>query len=482
MIKDLIKLAGSILCICLTLTIAAQDKKPNVLFIAIDDFKPLVGTYGVKDVLTPNLDKLSESSTVFQNAYCQYPVCGPSRASIMTGLSPEVTGVLDLKTKMRDVNPNVLTIPQHFKNNGYTTVGFGKIYDPRCVQSRKEDDPESWSVPFRRPHGTADKYNKFGRIAVKIVDAPENEFTDAKICNAGIKSMEQLSKEDKPFFLAVGFKKPHLPFIAPKKYFDLYDPQKLPIADFKDCPSKANCEYILNDNNEMLSYHPSADPTTGDSSYAPFKIGGYMDERQERELLHGYYACASYIDAQVGKLLNKLDELGLSENTIVIVWGDHGFHLGDHGMWGKHTTMEESARVPLIIKAPGYEAGSSKSITEFLDVFPTLCDLATIPTPDNLEGISLKPILENPVAKVKEGAITQYKRNGAYGYSLRTEKYRYTVWVNKNKKTVYNDLYDIQIDPGETKNIVQENWDTCEKLNNQLFKKRAVLKRLDIDK
>lgn len=439
-------------------SIAYSQEKPNILFIAIDDMKPLIANYGTGDVITPNIDKLTNSGTVFLNAYCQFPVCGPSRASIMTGLRPEVTGILDLKTRMRDVNPNALTIPQHFKNNGYQTAGKGKIFDPRCVESRAKDDPESWTIPYEGPKGAKYGFNKkYGKKdASWIVDAPDEEFHDGVIRNQGIDELEIMASKNEPFFLAVGFKKPHLPFNAPKKYYDLYKREDFKIASYQDAPPNSNSKYVLNNNNELLSYNPVPTELDTNTRYSPFEVGKSLSVSQQQELLHGYFACVSFVDAQIGLLLASLEKTGKAENTIIVLWGDHGFHLGDHGMWGKHTTMEQAARVPMIISGKGIIQQKSQEIVELIDLFPTLCELSKLDVPNHLNGKSIAPILASKENDSKGYAITQYKRNGAFGYSIRTEKYRYTEWVDGKGEVVYSDLYNLEDAFIEDENILEK--------------------------
>ncbi|ANW96149.1 hypothetical protein AXE80_07595 [Wenyingzhuangia fucanilytica] len=463
-------------CLLVITSVSFGQKKPNVLFIAIDDMKPLIHDYGYDQAITPNFDRLMDEGVSFEKAYCQYPVCGPTRASLMTGLRPEVNGVMNLKTKMRDVNPNALTLAQHFKNNGYETVARGKIFDPRCVESKTEDDKESWSIPYSTPHGK--HLHPDGHLATMAIGDNDEEHTDGQTAKEGIEFINKLSNKEKPFFVAIGFKKPHLPFIAPTKYFDMYDKSKFKLESFQTVPKGADAKYILNKNNELLSYNPT--PLDGGKilPYAPYKLGKSLTEVQQRELIHGYFACVSYIDNLLGNILDALENTGQADNTIIVLWGDHGFHLGDHGMWGKHTTMEQAARVPLIFKAPGIKSAKTSSLAEFLDIFPTLCDLAGLETPKHLQGKSLVPVLKCEKKSVRETAITQYKRAGAYGYSMRTEKYRYTEWVTADGTVRYKDLYDLDNDPNETVNILGNDPELDIKLAVLLRANKEGLKRL----
>ena len=420
--------------------VAGEDNRQNVLFIAVDDLKPVLGCYGDQTVITPSIDRIAKGGTVFLNAQCQWPVCGPTRASLMTSLRPEATGVMDLKTSMRAKNPDVLTLPQHFKNNGYTTAGAGKIYDPRCVDDKKTIDEPSWSLPFATPLSKNTKLNGEKRFALGP-DVADDELTDGQIALSGLKLMRELGKAKEPFFLAVGFKKPHLPFIAPKKYWNMYERDDFSLATYRGGIENAS-GYSIHGGKEMRGYDGVPEE-------------GEISEAIQLEAIHGYYACVSYVDAQIGMLLDELDSLGLSENTTIVLWGDHGFHLGDHGMWGKHSTLEQAARVPLIVRPPtGKVIASTTSPVEFTDIFPTLCELTGIKSPTGLSGRSLVPVATGKLPKIRDGAITVFKSKGSIGYSYRTEHYRYTEWINKSHKIAASELYDYETDPLETKNLI----------------------------
>lgn len=418
-----------------------RSDKPNVLFIAVDDLKPVLGCYGDQLAITPNIDRLASRGTVFLNAHCQWPVCGPSRASLMTSLRPEASGVMNLKTSMRAKNPDIVTLPQHFRNHGYNTAGTGKIYDPRCVDDRKTADAPSWSVPFVMPKSPkkADEEKRFALAP----DVTDSELTDGTIAAGGLKLMRQLSQSNKPFFLAVGFKKPHLPFIAPKKYWDLYQRDQFSLASHRGGIQNAS-GYSLHDSNEFRGY----------GGVPP---NGPISDSLQQEAIHGYYACTSYVDALVGSLVRELESLGLDDNTTIVLWGDHGFHLGDHGMFGKHSTLEQATRVPLIVcpASSGTTIGKTTTPVEFTDIFPTLCELAGIETPTTIAGRSLKPVIDGTSDQVRDGALTVFKSKGSIGYSFRSERYRYTEWVNKFDKVVATELYDYQVDPLETKNYAK---------------------------
>lgn len=429
----------------ITLLPLIAQAAPNVLFIAVDDLRPALGCYGDKTALTPNIDRLASRGTVFTKAYCQWPVCGPSRASLMTSLRPEANGVMDLKTNVRAKDANVLTLPQHFIVHGYTTAGAGKIYDPRCVDNKKDLDKPSWSLPFVTPRlDSPESEHGDGAPASAVPENSDDDHMDGQIALAGIDLMKKLAADkSKPFFLAVGFKKPHLPCIAPKKYWDLYDPTKLPMATHTGGITN-DSGYAMHDSPEFRSYGDIPD-------------AGPIPEVTQRQFIHGYYACVSFVDAQIGRVLAELDAQGLAQNTIVVMWGDHGFHLGDHGMFGKHSTLEAAARVPLLVIPPaGSTVKQSAAPVEFTDIFPTLCTLSGIPVPSQIAGRSLEPIIRGKSPSVREGALTVFKNKGAQGYSYRTARYRYTEWINKFGKVVATDLFDYDTDPLETKNLASD--------------------------
>lgn len=450
--------------------------RPNVLFIAVDDLKPLTGWYGSETVNTPTLDRLAERSIVFTRAYTQYPVCGPSRASLLTGLRPEVSGVMDLKTRMRDIHPDILTLPQHFRNSGYVTAAAGKVFDPRNVDSRDDDDPASWSIPYKQSLRDADTALEVN-YAVRPIDAPPERFIDGAINARGIELLRRMADDPRPFFLAVGYKKPHLPFTVPRDFFDLYERDSFGLEAWQEAPTGGDASFLLWNNNELRSYVPTPGP---DGVVRDYPEGRLPDE-QQRELLHGYYAAVSFIDSLLADLLAELEKTGQADNTIIVLWGDHGWHLGDHGLWGKHTTMEQANRVPLMILAPGRNRGNAATPVELMDLFPTLVELAGLELPQGLMGKSLVPALDDPATDFGVPAISQYKRKGAYGYSMRTERYRYTEWVMPDGRVVYRDLYDLEEDPGETLNIGDkpENAALMDRLAALLRRHGAGLKRLE---
>jgi len=445
----------------------APRPKPNVLFIAVDDLKPLLGCYGRARVKSPNIDRLASSGMVFLNGHCQQAVCGPSRASLLTGLRPDTTEVWDLKTRMRDIIPDILTLPQHFKNNRYRVEGMGKIFDGRCCDGWGSQDRRSWSVPFIAVGGkfyadegkssskpSSKDRSKANRPSTECADVPDSVYQDGQLAIEGSKAIRRLVRKNTPFFLAVGFKKPHLPFTAPKKYWDMYERSEFELPEYqkqsKDGPD--------------IAYHTSGELRSG---YTDIPLRGPITRDKQLELIHGYHACVSFVDAQIGRLLDELRVQGAEDNTIVVLWGDHGWHLGDHNLWCKHTNFEQATRSAFVIRAPGTKGvgGKTNAPAEFVDIFPTLCDLAKLPIPPQLEGASLVPVLNDPQASVKDVAISQYPRssNGkpVMGYAYRSERYRYIEWIRKDYRkgqkhgaVVSRELYDYEKDPMETTNAV----------------------------
>ena len=501
-----------------------KTTKPNVIFIAIDDLKPTIGAFGDEFAKTPVLDKVAKNGTIFTNNHTQQAVCGPSRASLLTGKRPDYTKVRDLKTKMRDINPNILTIPQYFKENGYITAGVGKIYDPRCVDEYR--DQPSWSLPFIKEadlnypqeYGQpalgyyqnkeikeqitvlrkdaegkgVSNINKYVRDRYKppfeISNVPDEAYTDGAITVSALSLLDQVSDDSsKPFFLAVGFKRPHLPFVAPKKYWDLYDKEAIQLAAFQK-KSK---------NSSDLAYHSSGEMRSYLSPEVEYKLNEMklleMDEELQKKLIHGYYACVSFVDTQVGKIIEKLKEKDLDKNTIIVVFGDHGWHLGDHSLWNKHSNFEQATRSPLMIYVPNDNTSVKvSSPTEFVDLFPTLCELSGLSIPENLDGKSLLPLINQTNKVAKKYAVSQWHKGKVTGYSFRTDTYRYTVWIDKKKSSefitsndiVAQELYDYTKDPLETRNhfgrpeykVIQKELISYSKayFNSELLKSKGV--------
>ena len=469
---------------------------PNILFIAVDDLKPTIGAFGDDLAHTPNIDLLAENATLLLNNHTQQAVCGPSRASLMTGKRPDYTKVRDLKTKMRDMVPEIVTIPQYFKNQGYMTIGLGKIFDPRCVDEFR--DKPSWSVPFMPEHKfeypseygppamgfyqdpkikayiqklrNEAKVNGVKNLGKHLrdtfkppfekTDAPDDAYVDGALAMYANKFLDEYKPEsNEPFFLAVGFKRPHLPFTAPKKYWDMHNPSKFKIAKFQQ-NSKNGPSIAYHSSGELRSY------ITPEISYEISKNKRVkLSEEFQKDLIHGYYASTSFIDAQIGKIVDKLKSTGLHENTIILIWGDHGWHLGDHGLWNKHSNFEQATRSPLVIFDPRVNKQIQiESPTEFVDIFPTLCASSGLKIPEYLDGKNLMPLVRGEQISVKPFAVSQWTNAKKTGYSFRTHRYRYTVWLNGKTSTdpIFEDdifaeeLYDYRNDPDETINFAKD--------------------------
>lgn len=493
---------------------ALAAERPNILFIAIDDLRPELGCYGVSAVKSPHLDKLASEGRLFDRAYCQYPICGPSRASLLTGLRPGTLKIDEIGTYFRNTVPDAVTLPQYFKQHGYESLYIGKVFHPG-----QTDDANSWSRPvplpgkggynagqYKLPESDAivkqrrdEALAKYGPESLReglgggpaweAADAPDSEYLDGRVADGAIATLKELKGDGKPFFLGVGFHKPHLPFVAPKKYFDLYDPSKIELTKVRNAPT----------NGPTIAVHSSFELRS--RTLVPTE--GPIDDATSRELLRAYYACTSFIDAQIGRVIAALDKLGLRENTIIVVWGDHGWHLGEYGIWGKATDYEVSARVPLIVWTPdmAQRGETTRGLVEFVDVYPTLCELAGLPIPSELEGRSFVPELKDPAAPGKAAAFSQFPSpalrewaarplspamrqtyfgpviaaveaklkqehgdrydadlfsNHLMGYSMRTDRYRFTAWLDDRDPSappLAVELYDQQTDPNETINI-----------------------------
>ncbi|RBP43809.1 arylsulfatase A-like enzyme [Roseimicrobium gellanilyticum] len=476
----------------------AADKKPNVLFIAVDDLKPTIGCYGDTHAKTPNIDRIAAKGTVFTRAYCMQAVCSPSRNGVLTGLRPETLQIYDLGTNFRKRAPEVVTLPQYFKQQGWQSHGLGKIFH---VGHGNTEDAASWSVPHfqAKSIGYALEENKrtltreealfdnkpAGKLpkgaAYESADVPDDAYGDGKIALEAVKRLRGFKDSGESFFLAVGFVKPHLPFCAPKKYWDMYDPKTLPQPERSEPPVGA----------------PSYAPTAWGElrQYLGIPEKGALPPELTRTLIHGYYAATSYMDAQLGLVLDELEKLGLADKTIIVFWGDHGWHLGDHGMWCKHSNYEQATNAPLLFSAPGKQGGQkSSAVVEFNDIYPTLCDLAGIAKPSHLQGASLVPLLDDPKGSVKPAAFQVYPRGSQeagplLGQAMRTERWRYVEWQKADKSIADRELYDMQNDPGETENLAgkSEHAATVSELSAMMAKRLgeappAGLKLLDRSK
>ncbi len=440
-----------LLAVCPALHVSAAEQRPNVLFIAVDDLGNVLHSAGNPVASTPHLDRLAATGVRFDRAYCQIPLCNPSRASVLTGLRPDATTVYDLDRHFRAAQPTAVTLPQLFKNHGWFSARVGKIYHydvPNGIGTDGLDDAPSWSLVVN-PKGrdVADEAQIVNPTPGKAVSAAlswlraegtDEEQTDGMIATEAIKLMEL--HQEKPFFLGVGFFRPHTPFVAPKKYFDRYPLEKIklpaaPADDRADIPPAAFAH-----NNSTANYG--------------------LDELTLRTALQAYYASVSFVDAQIGRVLDALERLGLAQNTLVVVWSDHGYHLGEHlGVWQKRCLFEESARAPLLIRDPGAMGNGTACarVVEFVDIYPTVAERCGLTPPSGLTGRSLQPLLADPAAKWDGCAITQILRPAdsrlpqpVMGRSIRTERWRYTEW---NEGRAGRELYDHDSDPHEFRNL-----------------------------
>lgn len=476
---------------------------PNILFIPVDDLRPELGCYGNEIIKTPNIDRLASQGVTFTRTYCQQAVCNPSRASLLTGLRPDSLKVWDLSQKFRDNVPDVVTLPQFFKENGYNTIGIGKIYhndipdslswtekiyldgypfDPDAVYALEEnikiqnEKIEKIKKRGRKPDRFGYYYTK--AHSTEIAEVDDDYYYDGAQTTKAIEILQKLKTEDKPFFLSVGYYRPHLPFNAPKKYWDIYNREDIPLADNQFIP-EGSPEYAVHGDWELRNYTGSGD--------LPFPNEKPWETEKQREMLHGYYASVSYIDAQIGRLIAELNRLDLAENTIIVLWGDHGWKLGEHNSWGKMTNYEIDTKVPMIFSGAGIKSKGNKSnaLTEFVDIYPTLLDMTGFNIPSHLQGTSLKPLFKDPDKEWKSAAYSQYllgrfgpkeTRTERMGYTIRTNQYRYVEWYNWNKEDqvrgefLSRELFDHFADPLENKNLANEakHLKTVEFLSNQM--------------
>ena len=418
----------------------------NVLFILVDDLRPFLGCYGHSEIHTPNIDRIAERGTLFNHAYCQYPLCSPSRTSLITGLRPATTNVRNNSVDFREKLPNAVTLPQHFKSHGYHTQSVGRI----AHRPRFQDDENSWSRPSWRPLWIP--FDIKTTPSWQALDVGDDELRDGKTARRAVQVLKQI--KDQQFFLAVGFYKPHLPLEAPRKYFDLYDTQifNLPASE----PPERAPAVALTNWSAIRNYQ---DLPSGTEPLSDVKT---------LELIRAYAASTSYVDAQIGRVLTQLDRLGLTENTIIVFCGDHGHHLGEHGIWGKQTLFEVSLRSPLIVSVPHQQRAETDALTELVDIYPTLCDACQLPMPLELEGVSLMPIIEQPTLPWKTAVFSQFGGTEYGGMSIRTEQYRYTEWGQSGGRGV--ELYDYGTDPNEIVNIagLPENAKLVAHLSEQL--------------
>lgn len=484
-----------------------KTRSPNVLFVIVDDLRPELGCYGNNEIKTPYFDRFAEESVTFTRAYCQAAACAPSRASVMLGQRPETNGVRTLGEKFREINPDCVTMPQHFGKYGYHTVSVGKIFHNHMP------DPVSFDEPDLRPaeYATAEMIDRdpesfyydeelnrelaqvraerleknpnayaggwaYGR-SWESSDVPDETFYDGAQTTLALEKLKELKGKDQPFYLALGYYRPHLPFVAPKKYWDLYDRDKLSMANNPYLPENSP-PMAMNSCYELKACY--------DLEWVKHPAEKKLPEKTARLLKHGYYASVSYVDACFGRLMDGLKEMGLDKDTIVVVWGDHGWKLGEHGSWCKQTNYNIDTRVPLLIRVPGkYQSGAKCSqLTELVDLYPTLCDLAGIDIPENMEGVSLKPMLKDMNRALKSAVFSQYHQRPRstldgkryMGYSMKTERFHYVEWFHwDNDRKLKGDLvavelYDNQSDPDENVNIAvyPENREIIQKLSGQL--------------
>ena len=435
-------------------------QKWNVLLIAVDDLRPALGCYGDPVALTPHIDRLAERGLVCKRAYCQQAVCSPSRLSLLTGLRPDEIGVWDLKTHFRAAVPDAVTLPQYFKGHGYFTQSIGKVFHGSGKPSR---DPRSWTVApqfdyVRDPklrYATLANLQGEGlkRAATEAAAVDEKAYVDGLVCQAAIEALAMFDKQ-KPFFLAVGFRKPHLPFCAPQKYWDLYRAAEIPLPRHATHPSRAP-EWAVRSWMEL-------------EGYTDIPRNGAIGIEKIRELRHGYYACVSYVDALVGRLLKALEQQRIADSTVVMLWGDHGYHLGEQGLWTKANNFELSTRVPLIVSSPQHDGKvETSALVELVDVYPTMVELCGLPPQPHLSGKSFVPLFVKPLQPWKRAAISQYPRarrghrhQGAgdlMGYALRTDRFRYVEWMEwQSKQVLARELYDHTSDQWEMNNVADD--------------------------
>ena len=442
---------------------AAESARPNILFIAVDDLRPELACYGKQHIHSPNIDRLAQSGILFERAYCMVPTCGASRASLLTGIRPTKNRFINYLTRAEKDAPGITTFNSHFRQHGYYTVSLGKIFH------HKTDSADGWSEPawrprttspYRRPenqivHQRRQKEVERGRgPAWESADVRDSEYADGAIADRAVSELRKLQMRDEPFMLAVGFFKPHLPFVAPRKYWDLYDHGAIELAANHYAPQDAPPSSIHN-SGELRAY--SGIPQTGPVS-----------AETARMLIHGYYACISYTDAHIGRLLDELDKLGLANNTIVVLWGDHGWNLGEHTLWCKHSCYETSMQIPLIVRAPGINGGQRRSgLTESIDLYPSLCELAGIATPDHVEGRSFVGLMQNALAEWKTAAVGRFRQ----GDTIRTDRHRFTEYSNRDGAVNATMLYDHVTDRAENINVAASQAETADRLSREL---RAV--------
>lgn len=453
--------------------ISKKQQPPNILLILVDDLKPALGVYGDKLAKTPHMNQLASRGIRFNKAYSNQAVCAPSRYNLMMGSRSTSTGIYGFGKNFRDSFPNTITLPQFFMQQGYHTESMGKVFH---IGHNTYNDEASWSVPHHKdlvieyidPPSKKDGFTREEALfsnqkaaglprgpAWESPDVEDAAYADGRTANRAVKRLNELKNQsDKPFFLAVGFARPHLPFSVPKKYWDLYNPDSLPISPFQQAPKGAP-SYAIKRDTEISQYRPI--PHSSETDLFPDSL--------QRKLIHGYYAGVSYVDAQIGKVLAALQQNGLDKNTIVVLWGDHGYHLGEFGIWTKHVNFEAANKIPLIMAGPGISSKGivTDQLTETVDIYPTLVEMAgfkhTGITAQPFDGISMVPVIRNPMARVRNHAYHCFPRGGRLGRAIRTDRYRMVEWkkIGASAETAEYELYDYQNGETETKNIASEN-------------------------
>lgn len=455
-----------------------NENHKNVILFLVDDLKPTLGTYGNPVAISPNIDRLAEKGIRFNNSYCNQAVCVASRYNLMLGSQSTSTGLYNFGVDFRDIYPDAVTLPQHFMNSGYHTESMGKVYH---IGHGNTNDEASWSIPHHKekvieyllPESTNRQLTReeayFENMRLYFSNLPSNNelprgaawespdvvddaYADGRIARHAIDRLRELNKNsEQPFFMAIGFARPHLPFSVPKKYWDMYNPKEFPMPEYLQDPDDAP-SFASKRGGEISQFKPIPE-----NKYV------YSDELT-RKLIHGYYASMSYMDAQLGRIMDELERLNMLENTIIVLWGDHGWHLGDHGYWTKHTNYEQANIIPLIMVAPDVTKPntSTDQLVETVDIYPTLAELAGLEKPNvpqPVDGLSMVPVLKNPGLRIRDHAYHSYPRGGHLGRAVRTDRYRLVEWRsidNPEGEKVY-ELYDYLKDPLETKNIYEQN-------------------------
>ena len=434
-----------------------EKQRPNVILIMVDDLRPQLNCYGKNNIISPHIDEFSNHSYLYENAICNYPVCGASRASMLTGLRPNNERFKNYKSRIDEDAPNSPTIGFWLKKNGYYTISNGKITHV------KKDSPESWSEPAWRAEINWRDYQTKENIltandnngvasAFEIGENIEDEYADVKMINKSIKDLKRLKEKNQPFFIGIGLLKPHLPFNAPKKYWDLYDSKDIQLAKNRFQP-KNSPKICMHTYGELRKYTNIPNDKSLD-----------IPDSTQIKLIHGYNACVSFIDNEIGRLIAELKKLELYDNSLIIISGDHGWQLGEHNLWAKHSNFQTSLKTPLIIKEPHQKEGKKiKSIVELVDLYPSICDMCNIPIPENIDGKSLKSINKND--PLKSVGFSKYHK----GWSITTNDYSFTEWINnKTKESIAEMYYDLSIDPQENSNVAKSNKSKIELIKPKL--------------